>query len=236
MLTSPTNAPSSSNPAANTSASSSGSENFSQAASKELGKNDFLKLLVAQLSNQDPTNPMEGREFAAQLAQFTSVEQLTNISGQMEAQQGANDALAQSINSGVATDLIGRTVETAGNKVTWTGEGERTLGFDLSSPASEVTVTIRNAAGSPVRTHTLNNVSAGSEEITWDGTSDGGGTLPEGNYTFDVSATDANGEPVSASPYMTGTVDRITFGQEGTQLWVDGTKVSMGNVRSVAAE
>ena len=234
----PPNSPSPSpNGAGPASGSGGGSQAASQAANDELGKNDFLRLLVAQLGNQDPTNPMEGREFAAQLAQFTSVEQLTNISGQIQAQQGANDALTQSINSGVATDLIGRTVEAGGTTIQWTDAGEETtIGVDLDAPASEATITIRDAAGNAVHTQTLDDVSDGSAEITWDGTADGGGTVPEGSYTIDVSATDADGNPVGTTPYITGTVDRVTFGQEGTQLWVDGIKVSMGRVRSVATE
>ena len=230
--------PNSSSPpnAAGPAGSETGTGAASQAANDELGKNDFLQLLVAQLGNQDPTNPMEGREFAAQLAQFTSVEQLTNISDQIQAQQGANDALTQSINSGVATDLIGRTVEAGGNTIQWTGEGEATVGVDLDAPASEATITIRDAAGNAVHTRTLDDVSGGSGEITWDGTADGGGAVPEGRYTIDVSATDANDDPVGTTPYIAGTVDRVTFGQEGTQLWVDGIKVSMGRVRSVATE
>jgi len=240
MLTPPTNDPSAANGAtgASASAGASGSapDSAAEAASQELGKNDFLQLLVAQLSNQDPTNPMEGREFAAQLAQFTSVEQLTNISDQIEAQQGANDTLSQSINSGVATDLIGRTIEAQGNQVTWSGEGDKTLSFNLGSPASEVKITIRSAAGTPVRTRTLDDLSAGPQEIEWSGTNNDGDPLPQGTYTFDVQAADADGNPVNASTFLRGTVDRVTFGQDGTLLWVDGTKVSMGNVRSVAAE
>jgi len=206
------------------------------ATSTEMGKDDFLKLLVAQLSNQDPTNPMKGQEFAAQLAQFTSVEQLTNISDQIGEQQGSNDALARSINSGIASDLIGRTIEAEGNSVALPNEGEASLSFDVSAPASKVTVTIRDAAGNPVRTRTLEDLPAGSETITWSGTNDDGDRLPEGTYSFDVTATDAQGNAVPTSTYLSGTVDRVTFSQEGTLLWVNGTQVAMGNVRSVAAQ
>ena len=208
---------------------------MSQAASKKMGKQDFLKLLVAQLGNQDPMNPMKGQEFAAQLAQFSSVEQLTNISGQIGSQKQASQALAQSVNSGIAAGMIGRTIEAPGNQVAWTGEGETTLGLDLSAPADEVTVKIRNAAGSVVTTQTLADVPSGAKEIKWKGTTEDGGRLPEGTYSFTVSATDAKGEPIEASTYRKGAVDRVTFGEEGTQLWVNGTKIPMGEVRSVAA-
>lgn len=178
---------------------------------------------------------MKGREFATQLAQFSSVEQLTNISDQIGQQQGSDQALRRLFNSRMGTDLIGRTVEANGNQFTWTGEGERTLGMELSAPASQVTVTVRDVAGNAVHERTLQNVGAGTKEITWDGTTTDGSQLPEGSYSFEVEATDAQGESVGATPYIQGTVDRVSFGQEGTTLWVDGTKLTMDGLRSVAA-
>ncbi|PSQ75702.1 MAG: hypothetical protein BRD35_08265 [Bacteroidetes bacterium QH_7_62_13] len=120
---------------------------LSQATSQQVGKNGFLKMLVTQLKNQNPTDPMKGRDFASQLAQFSSVEKLTTISDQIKSQKGANQALTKSVNSGVATDLIGRTVEAAGNQFTQKNGQKKTLGMDLSSSASEVTVTIRDSGG-----------------------------------------------------------------------------------------
>lgn len=92
------------------------------AASAVMGKDDFLRLLVTQLGNQDPLNPMDGQEFAAQLAQFSSVEQLLNISDVLAQNGEMNGLLAQSINSGVASGLIGKTVQASGNAISWDGE------------------------------------------------------------------------------------------------------------------
>ena len=207
---------------------------LSQATSQQVGKNGFLKMLVTQLKNQNPTDPMKGRDFASQLAQFSSVEKLTTISDQIKSQKGANQALTKSVNSGVATDLIGRTVEAAGNQFTQKNGQKKTLGMDLSSSASEVTVTIRDSGGNAVRTRTLEDVQAGSHEITWDGTTDSGATAADGTYTFDVEATGPEGDPVETTPYLKGSVDRVTFDQEGTRVLVDGTKVPMQRIRSVA--
>jgi flagellar basal-body rod modification protein FlgD len=191
-------------------------------------------MLVTQLKNQNPTDPMKGRDFASQLAQFSSVEKLTTISDQIKSQKGANQALTKSVNSGVATDLIGRTVEAAGNQFTQKNGQKKTLGMDLSSSASEVTVTIRDSGGNAVRTRTLEDVQSGSHEITWDGTTDSGATAADGTYTFDVEATGPEGDPVETTPYLKGSVDRVTFDQEGTRVLVDGTKVPMQRIRSVA--
>jgi len=214
---------------------SGGREALSQATSANLGKNDFLKLLTTQLKNQDPSNPMKGKEFAAQLAQFSSVEQLTNISSQLEGQQKGNEALAQSVNDSIATDLIGRKVETSGSTIQWGGEGDTTFGLDLERPATEATVTIRDGAGNAVRTKTLENVSE-TTEISWDGTSDGGGQVPNGTYSVDVSATGANGESVEATAHLEGTVDRVSLEKGGTSLWLGGARVPMGRVESIAAQ
>lgn len=214
---------------------SSGSEEGEQASSR-LGKNGFLKILVTQLRNQNPRSPMKGREFATQLAQFSSVEQLTNISDQLGAQQGEKDALAQSVNNSVATNLIGRTVEVPGNTIEWSGEGSETIGMDLDAPAATVNVKIRDAAGNTVRTRTLENVSAGSKEIEWSGTNEDGETLPRGSYSFDVTATDSEGTAVPVSTYRRGVVDRVTFGEDETQLWVGGSQVPLNQIRSVATQ
>lgn len=224
-----------SSPAANASGTSDAGGALAQTTSQKVGKDGFLKILVTQLKNQNPTDPMKGRDFASQLAQFSSVEQLTSIGDQLEAQKGGNQALMRSVNSGVATDLIGKSVEADGNQFSRNGEGETTLGMDLSSSASEVTVTIRNSAGSAVRTRTLENVGAGPQEITWNGTNDEGNQVPDGDYSFEVEATDSEGETVKASPFIEGSVDRVTFGKDGTQLWVNGAKISMDRVRGVAA-
>jgi flagellar basal-body rod modification protein FlgD len=224
-------------PASRSSGASSGaaSNALSETASQKVGKDGFLKILVTQLKNQNPTDPMKGRDFASQLAQFSSVEQLTGISDQLEQQKTSDRALTQSINSGVATDLIGRTVEASGGEFTWAGEGTMTLGADLPSGASNVTMTVRDAAGNAVHTRTLDDVPAGPQEISWDGTTDADAPAPAGNYSVQIEATDAQGDPVEARPYVAGRVDRVAFGKDGTRLWVGGAKLPMSRVRSVAA-
>lgn len=215
--------------------SGNGAGALSEATTQNLGKNDFLKLLTTQLQNQDPSNPMKGKEFAAQLAQFSSVEQLNNISNQIKGQGGGNKALAQSINDSIATDLIGREVETSGNTMQWTGEGEATFGLDLERPAAEATVTIRGAGGNAVHTETLEDVS-GATEVSWDGTTDGGARAPSGEYSVDVSATGPNGDSIQAAAQLEGTVDRVTLEDGGTLLRIGGAQVAMERVQSIAAQ
>ncbi|WP_103029095.1 flagellar hook assembly protein FlgD [Salinibacter altiplanensis] len=212
-----------------------GAGGLSEATSANLGKNDFLKLLTTQLKNQDPSNPMKGKEFAAQLAQFSSVEQLNNISGQIKEQGNSDGALAQSLNDSIATDLIGRRVETSGNTMQWTGEGEATFGLDLERPAAEATFTIRDAGGNAIHTETLEDVS-GTTEVSWDGTTDGGARAPAGTYSVDVNATSGSGDSIQAAAQLEGTVDRVTLEDGGTSLRIGGAQVAMSRVQSIAAQ
>lgn len=202
-------------------------------SSSTLGKDEFLKLLVAQLSHQDPLNPLEGHEFAAQLAQFTSVEQLTNINDGIANQSGVNSLLASSTNSGIAAGLIGKDVEADTNTVQWDSTGDRALQFELSSPATKVKVDIRDANGTVIRTIEKGLFDSGEHQLSWDGKNDAGVEVADGSYTFSVSATDRNDFPVGTRTFLEGTVDRVTFGPEGILLWVNGVANHMSGIRSV---
>jgi flagellar basal-body rod modification protein FlgD len=203
------------------------------AAGGALGKEEFLHLLVTQLKNQDPMSPMNGQEFAAQLAQFTSVEQLVNISEVLAQNGDMNGMLAQSINGGVAAGLIGKTVEASGNTIGWNGSDPSEMKFELAAGAAEVSVSIRNAAGVEVRVLDLGGRSGGAHSFEWDGTTGTGAAAASGTYTFDVTATDSQGKPVAAQSATTGVVDRITFGQDGIRLWLGEHSVAMSDVSSV---
>lgn len=204
------------------------------AGSQEMGKEEFLRLLVTQLSNQDPLNPMEGQEFAAQLAQFTSVEQLVNIGKSLDVQGEMQGLLAQGINSGVAAGLIGKEVVGGTDTFTLGEAGDVPLGFTLGGAATNVTVTVRNAAGEVVRTIEEGSFAGGEHTVSWNGTGDDGERLGEGLYTFEVTATDANEASVEASPLVRGRVDRVSFGADGIRLWLGGSSMPLSTVRSVS--
>ena len=214
-----------------------------------LGKDEFLNLLVAQLRNQDPMNPQEGHEFVAQLAQFSSVEQLANISATLNAHSGQLAALAEGMsasaaqqaaltsgmNLSTASALIGQTVEVAGNEIGWNGSDPAAFGFELANAASEVEVAVRDADGTVVRTFALGGQGEGAHNLTWDGHDDDGAPLPEGDYTFEVSAQDADGDDVAATSYVRGTVDRITIESGGVSLWFGGRSVALSDLRSIVS-
>ncbi|PAP75762.1 flagellar hook assembly protein FlgD [Rubrivirga marina] len=227
---------------------------FSTAASPggaQLGRDEFLQLLVAQLRNQDPTSPQDGHEFAAQLAQFSQVEQLTNINAAIGSQAGQLAALAGSVDglhtgqtdmanrlSGridlqAATALIGQTVEMAGATLSWDGATATDVPVRLDGAAREVEVTIRDADGAVVRTLRTGSLEAGAHAIAWDGALADGSDAPAGAYSVSVSAVGPDGQPVGATAVTTGTVERITVDADGVALWVGGRPLAFDALLAV---
>ena len=201
---------------------------------RTMGREEFLKLLVAQLSHQDPMNPLQGHDFAAQLAQFSSVEQLININGSLEGQGELNSILAQSINSGVAAGLIGKNVEANANTFRIDENNTSVSGaVELGAAATAVTVTIKDSNGNVVKTIELGAQGEGTHDFEWDGMNDAGARVPAGDYTFDVKATDPQGDAVASSSVIRGVVERVTFSSDGIKLWVNGSPIAMGAVTSV---
>lgn len=208
-------------------------------------------MLVTQLNNQDPLNPLEGSEFSAQLAQFSSLEQLLGLNktltGQGEllsmlaetmgdsltAQGDMLARLTDSLNRNAATGMIGTQIEVPGNQVRWSGSEEVSLFLDLEAPVSSLELTIRDANGDVVSTLRVDSLESGQQELRWDGTGSEGNPLPEGVYSFDVEAVDAEGLPVGVTPLTRGTVDRVTFGPDGVLVWVDGIAIPFETIRSV---
>jgi len=216
-----------------------------------LGKDEFLNLLVAQLRNQDPLNPQEGHDFVAQLAQFSSVEQLSNISSTLDAHSAQLAALSEGMsasaaqqaelagtlqsgmNLSTASALIGQTVEVASNEIAWNGSDPAAFGFELAGHAADATVTVRDADGNVVRTIELGERGTGRHSVTWDGLGDDGAPLPEGDYTFEVDAQNTDGGDVASTSYVRGTVDRITIESGGVLLWFGTRSVPLSDLRSV---
>lgn len=219
--------------------------------SADLDRNAFLRLLVAQLSNQDPLSPHSGHEFAAQLAQFSSVEQLTQIGATLSqhskqlaalAESAAQAAAQQAALAGqlherttlsTATALIGRVVEATGRHTVWDGREPAALAFALPRPAAEVTVTVRDAHGRVVRTFEAGHAAAGTQTVAWDGRDDAGAPLPPGAYTFSIAARDAQGRDIPATTFTRGRVERITIDTDGARLWIGPLAVPLTDVRSV---
>ena len=195
-----------------------------------LGKDDFLQILVAQLQAQDPLAPMEGQEFASQLAQFSSLEQLTNVNDNLEASQAFD--VAMSNNSAIA--LIGKNVDAPGNAVDLKSGEVETLSFSLDGDAADVSIDIFNSTGAIVSTIDLGAQTKGLREYVWNGTDSSGALLPAGNYTFNVTASDYVGNFVPTETFAAGLVTDVIF--EGGQAYaiVNGQKLAVNEISKVS--
>jgi flagellar basal-body rod modification protein FlgD len=187
----------------------------------KMGKDEFLKLLVAQMKNQDPLNPMNGQEMAAQLAQFSSVEQLININNTLGEQSKAQDALSQAIAGGMAINAVGRTatVETDQIKL---GAGGETVTSEIPAGGGTAILHIYDSTGQEVGSRALGTLAGGRQ--TFDVGAAGTG-LPAGTYSCAVEVTDSAGASSAAPTFVTGRVDAFKMTKNGPVLSVGGIDV-----------
>jgi flagellar basal-body rod modification protein FlgD len=172
-----------------------------------LGQDQFLKLLLAQLKHQDPLNPVDNAQFIAQLAQFSQLEGVKQMSGALtkfvDQQNVANNSSL--------VGLVGRKVSALGSSVALSSGTAAPLSYSLAGDASVVTVQVATATGIPVRTFELKGQPAGMQTILWDGKDQNGNTVPTGAYAFTVKAVVGKDQPVSATTLQTGQVAAVTF-------------------------
>jgi flagellar basal-body rod modification protein FlgD len=207
-----------------------------QATKSTMGKDDFLKLLVQQLQHQDPMNPMDGSDFAAQLAQFSSVEQLANINSSLTQSLSANQVLSQSINNALSTGVIGKEVRATSNTFTVNAPGSVNLGYTLPSTAASVKISIADASGHVVRTVDGVSLVKGDASIVWDGKNDAGDDVGTGKYTFSIDAKDVNGKALTAASFVEGKVSSVRFRADGTVFVINGVEVPLSKVLEISQE
>ncbi|MCX6169913.1 MAG: flagellar hook capping protein [Ignavibacteriales bacterium] len=197
-----------------------------------LGKDDFMKLMISQLQNQDPLNPMDGTAFSAQLAQFSSLEQLSNLNTYMKQSIDANATLTQSINNTLITGLIGKDVKLSGGAIKVNGQDGITLGYTLPVEAKTAQIKIYNESGGLVKTID-GNTNSGTSKLSWDLTDNNGNKLPNGNYKFEVDAVNTKGESMTLDIFKVGTIDGVRFTDQGTVLLVGGAEYSLADIAEV---
>jgi flagellar basal-body rod modification protein FlgD len=197
-----------------------------------LGQDEFLKLLVTQLKNQDPLNPMQGADFAAQLAQFSSLQQLTQINQNLRGQAAGTTALTLAMNTGLAASLIGKTVLATGNQVDIPASGPASVSVDVGGTGGAATLTLLDATGNPIETESLGNVGGGRQTLSWQPPSD----LASGPYTYAVTVTGANGVSVPVTTFTSGVVTGLHFGGGGVVLRVGDLSISASSLVDVQPE
>ena len=197
--------------------------------SNALGKDDFLKLLMAQMQAQDPLKPVSNTQFVAQLATFSGLEQ----------QMLANDRLLElqlaqlSAGNAQLAGFIGQSVVARGDTLTLAGGDPPPVGIQLGAAAEKVDVTIKNAAGDVVSSFSAGPLGEGTHDLAWTGKDANGLPLPVGEYSVSVQATGADGESVTASALLTGVVTGVSFENGYAELLIGKRRITPADVLSV---
>ena len=190
-----------------------------------LGNDDFLRMLVTQLRYQNPLEPMADTEFIAQLAQFSTLEQMQSMNANLQ----VNMQLTQSLGNALATSLIGKHVSAVGDSVYLSESGDAQIRYGLSEGA-EVTLRISGSDGYSIRTLEAGSQSSGDHTIRWDGKDDAGKRVKEGTYTYQAEAVDAEGNPVALGTYSEGRITGVRFVEGGAVLLVGDMEVKLSDV------
>lgn len=172
----------------------------------------FMTLLVTQMKNQDPLNPMDNAQVTSQLAQLSTVTGINKMNDSLEAFM-ANMQSSQALQ---ASSLIGHEVLVEGNDVSFDGTNGY-FGVELPTSTDALTITITDTAGNPIRKITLNNQDEGIIPLSWDGYGDDGTQVEAGNYQFSVSAT-IGGEAATATGLSLTQINSISSSSSGIKL------------------
>lgn len=196
------------------------------AESAAAAQDKFLTLLVTQMKNQDPLNPMDNAQVTSQLAQLSTVSGIDKLNTTLEALKG-NYQSSQSLQ---AASLIGHGVLLPGSTTTLT-DGKALLGVDITAPADSVKITIKDSSGKAIHTMDLGSQEIGTLPLQWDGMTDSGTAAVNGQYTFDVTAT-RGGEKSTAEALAFGQINSVSTNAQGVKLNVPNVgAVDLATVR-----
>jgi flagellar basal-body rod modification protein FlgD len=193
-----------------------------------LGKDQFLKLLIAQLRYQDPMSPMQGDQMATQLAQFSSLEQLQQINANLAGQQTSAGTLLGAVQSSSAINTIGHTVVAIGNQLQIGGaDAASSVEATFAGAATKTTLHIFNSSGTEVATQALGAMNGGRQTFNLGKLTEG---FAPGTYTYSIDATDSSGAPVAVQTYTTARIDGVSSGQNGLVLTAGGITIPYGSI------
>lgn len=208
------------------------------AAQKNLGSKDvFLKLLVAQMKNQNPSKPQDSSKMASQLAQFNMVEQQISTNKYLKtlAANGGMGAGSSGLAglAGASSSYLGHSVTVNQSTVDFTGSPIK-FSTHLSLGAASTQVLVRDSTGQVVRTMDAGALTQGKQSFSWNGLSDSGATMAAGTYSFEIKALDYQGQTIQANVQRSGLVDAVRKSQAGgVQLVVGGVAVNTSQVSEI---
>lgn len=198
--------------------------------SSSLQQEDFMTILVAQLTHQDPLSPMEDQDMTSQLAEFSSLEQLTSINTGIS---GLSQSMAQS-DMLSAVSFIGKEIKAEGYRVSINEGNVSTIYYGFGEPVSSIFMNIYDSDGGIIRTVELGSKQAGSYQYEWDGKNEDGEDMPDGTYSVGILGTDVDGGSVMVQTEISGKVDAVV-NEGGTQYLrlSDGRYLSFMNVKEI---
>lgn len=193
--------------------------------------NTFLKLLVAQLKNQDPLNPLDGTQFTGQIAQFSALEQQINTNNYLSSILEQRDYGQMTL----ANSYLGKVVLAPGDTLAIGETGGAEFGYKLDGTASSVTIDIYDAAGKVVRTE-MGEGATGNHIVTWDGKNDLGAQVAAGQYTVRVKALDADGKVMTNSVMTYGRVaSALNDNGNASLILADGRTAELNQILAVTS-
>ncbi|MCD6186023.1 MAG: flagellar hook assembly protein FlgD [Deltaproteobacteria bacterium] len=202
---------------------------FAATESNEMDKDAFLELLVTQLQYQDPLNPMDSTAFTAQLAEFSSLEQLNNVNENLEYSQ----LYQSSINNSQAVSFIGKDIRAIGDTISVNNGMPGSLFFTLTAQANDAVVNIYDSNDNLVKSMEAGSLDSGEQTMAWDGTDNYGNTVADGEYQFEIMAYDGSGERVDATTYTEGRVKGVTFKDNKAELLVENRSIALSDIVDV---
>ena len=185
---------------------------------KELGKQDFLNLLMTQMSNQDPLDPMDSAGMMQQLASMGTVEQLQNLNSQTAKMM----AIQQHIAKATAGSLLDKDVEVGARKIPLKNGDTIPVTYKLDGSADRVMLLVHDSTGEMIREVNLESRAQGVHEFSWDGRDNDGDVLPDGNYSFNVFARTDGGEEIGVTLTKSGQVSMVRFDGSDSMLKING--------------
>lgn len=198
----------------------------------ELGKDDFMKLMSAQLKYQDPVSPMKNEQMAAQLAQFSALEQMMNVNQNLEKMSAGQKPSEHMI----AASLIGKRITTDSTHFQLKKGESPEIGFNLPDSAASVNVAVVSEKGEIVREFELGEMIKGPQSVRWDGKNSKGQDQPVGEYNYRISAKDTSGKPMDMKVNSAGLVTGVTFEGGKSLLIVDGKKIPIEEIGQIEAD
>jgi len=204
-------------------------------AREQLGKEDFLRLLTVQLRYQDPMNPMENTDFIAQMAQFSSLEQLQNMNQSLDRSVGSDERMHTAVTNNMVTALVGKTVEVPTAEISYDGQRSTSMSYRIGEGARSAKFQVSDGRGQIVREFDL-DVSSSYGQIQWDGISRFDTEVPAGVYRALVVAEDAIGQPVKADALHGVRVQAVRYDGHEALIWADDREFSFADLHGVLNE